>query len=189
MLLTSCRDSQPADWLVRSATPDDRLITLGPSGFETYARLRFIPDPTGPGQHEADVQLDDSHPSDLFQALRALSVLNAFTSTPEHWYFCVWDGHSTDGLPPAGHPSYVEVPHRRFALFEGAPGGWAERSEPFTFPPAFAWPADRATCFTCDVDPHWAGIGGPRGAIDALLADASLDVVVADPTQPQPTYY
>jgi hypothetical protein len=50
------------------------------------------------------------------------------------------------------------------------------------------WPADRTWCVAKDVDPHWAGIGADDDAIEPLLADPALDVVRADPTQPQPRY-
>jgi hypothetical protein len=58
-----------------------------------------------------------------------------------------------------------------------------------SFPPAFAWPADHSWCFARDVDPHWAGIGAEKAAIDTLLNTPELDVVPAQPTEPQPTYY
>jgi hypothetical protein len=54
--------------------------------------------------------------------------------------------------------------------------------------PAFIWPADRRWCFTSDVDPHWAGIGGEAAAIDALIAADDIDVVRADPAVPAPAY-
>jgi hypothetical protein len=58
--LRHCTDTSAADWLVNSPTPPWQLITFGPLGFEAYARLRYIPDPTRPGQqeHEADVPHD-----------------------------------------------------------------------------------------------------------------------------------
>jgi hypothetical protein len=40
-----------------------------------------------------------------------------------------------------------------------------------------------------DVDPHFAGIGGSRAAIDELLADQRVDVVAADPRAEQPSYW
>jgi hypothetical protein len=51
------------------------------------------------------------------------------------------------------------------------------------------WPADRRWCFTSDVDPHWAGIGAPGAAIDALTVAPTFDVVPADPAGAQPFYY
>ena len=56
-------------------------------------------------------------------------------------------------------------------------------------PPAFVWPADHAWIFVSDVDPHWAGIGASRAAIEELIDDPVLDVVAADPNLTQPYYY
>jgi hypothetical protein len=56
-------------------------------------------------------------------------------------------------------------------------------------PPAFVWPAVRRWCFTSDVDPHWAGIGASIAAINALVSEASLDVLPARPDERQPLYY
>ncbi len=192
--LRSCPDTTAADWLVRSGTPPGRLILFGPAGYEAFARLRFIPDPSRPGQHEADVDLPDDHPSDIAQARRALHRLARFTSTPQECYFCVWEGYSDIALPPdVRNRPPVDVPHRRYALLRGsldAIDRWEDGlggGQPVA-PPAFVWPADHRWCFASDVDPHWAGIGAERAAVDALVADPGLDVVPARPTDDQPWY-
>ncbi|MEV8503733.1 hypothetical protein AB0368_02755 [Actinoplanes sp. NPDC051475] len=192
MRLTYCPDTSAADWLVRSGTPAMRLITFGPAVFEAFARLRFIPDPTVPGQDETDVEMPDDHPSDITQTRRALHLLAGFTSTPQECYFCVWEGYSDIPLPP--HGPLVEIPHRRYALLRGALhdiDAWETDlggGHPIA-PPAFVWPADRRWCLAADVDPHWAGIGAERAAVDALVADPQLDVVPAQPADDQPLYY
>lgn len=107
------------------------------------------------------------------------------------------------GLAPHPTPAMqvvaptVVVPHRAYWLFRGPlteAGDWGAASpwpdcDAAQMPaPAFAWPADRAWCVANDVDPHWAGIGAGRRAIEALIADPQLDVVLADPAGPQPAY-
>ncbi|MFT7836900.1 hypothetical protein Q5530_12190 [Saccharothrix sp. BKS2] len=184
-------DTSVADWLVRSPTPPMELITLGPAGYDAYARLRFIPDPTAPGRAEADVAITADHPSDLDQARRALHLLARFTTTPGECYFCVWEGYSDIALPPSG--PVVTLPHRRYALLRGSLtdiAGWEGvlGAEGPCAPPAFAWPADRGWCFTSDVDPHWAGIGAGRAAVEALVGDPGLDVVPAPPGHTPPAY-
>lgn len=186
MRLSYCSDITAADWLVRSGAPAERLITFGPSGFAAYARLRFIPDPPGPGQEDqADVDVPDDHPSDIAQTRRALSLLAAFTSTPQECYFCLWEGYSDAPLSPEMQQGpLVELPHRRYVLLRGALtdiDAWESdlgRGQTIA-PPAFVWPADHRWCLASDVDPHWAGIGADQAAIDALLADPQLDVVPA----------
>jgi hypothetical protein len=190
MRLTWCSDLSAAEWLAGSSTPWMQLIFFGPSGHEAYARLRFIPDPVRPGQAETDVPLPDDHPLDIAQARRALHRLGRFTATPRECYFCVWDGYSDIAVPPGPR---VEVPHRRYALLRGSVDdidAWEQDlggGQPIA-PPAFVWPADHRWCFASDVDPHWAGIGAERAAIDALLADPDLDVVEARPAEAQPSY-
>ncbi|GAA2529409.1 hypothetical protein [Pilimelia columellifera] len=195
MGLRFCPDTAAADWLVRTDTPVWQLIEFGPQGFEAFVRLRFIPDPSQPGQSEADVHLPEDHPSDIAQARRAVRLLAGFTTTPDDCYFCLWEGYSNIPLPAlAQRGPFVDTPHRRYVLLRGAAhdiDAWETDlgdGSPIA-PPAFVWPADRRWCFASDVDPHWAGIGAERAAVDALVRDAGLDVVAADPTQDQPLYY
>ncbi|EME16461.1 hypothetical protein [Rhodococcus triatomae] len=42
---------------------------------------------------------------------------------------------------------------------------------------------------TCDVDPHFATIGGSAAAIAATLALTDVDVVVDDPDVEPPYYF
>lgn len=195
MHLNHCSDPTPARWVVESRTPFDQLVMFGPSGFQATARLRFIPDPSRPGQSENDVEVPDDHPSDLAQAQLALHRLAEFTSTPDDCYFCVWEGYSDLVLPPGvTEASLVVLPHRRYGLFRGPLGSIdtfaAELgSHDAVAPPAFVWPADHRWCFASDVDPHWAGIGAEQDAVDALVADPDLDVVPANPAERQPLYY
>jgi hypothetical protein len=71
----------------------------------------------------------------------------------------------------------------------GATQEWAGQPRLNMPGPAFAWPADHAWCVANDIDPHWAGIGADRLAIDQLIADFRLDVVLADPSQEPPAYH
>jgi hypothetical protein len=54
VVLQYCIDASAADWFIQARTPCEQLINFGPPDFPAYARLRFIPDPTKPGQDEAD---------------------------------------------------------------------------------------------------------------------------------------
>lgn len=188
-------DPAAARWLIESGTPDEQLIFFGPSGFEASARLRFIPDPSRPGQDEADVVVPNDHLPDLVQARLALRRLAHFTATPEDCYFCFWEGYSDVELPPGlTGTSMVVLPHRRYALFRGPLRGIDTFARDFgsgrqVAPPAFVWPADHRWCFASDVDPHWAGIGAEQAAVNALMADVDLDLVPARSDAPQPLYY
>lgn len=187
----TCRpNTAAADWLLDSDTPPLQLITFGPMGFDCYARLRFIPDPTGPGQEEADAVTSADRMSDIEQTRRALHRLAAFTATPDECYFGVWDGYSDIEVPTSA--PRIELPHRRYALLAGSVSDMDDWEGLGTgglcAPPAFVWPADRSWCFASDVDPHWAGIGATPAAVGALLKETGLDVVIAEPGEPQPAY-
>lgn len=193
MSLGYCLDISAADWLTQSGTPDLQLLLFGPSGFEAYGRLRYIPDPRAAGEAEADAELPPWHPPDLAQARRAIQRLDAFTTTPRDCYFCVWEGYSDIVLPPALMDSLVTLPYRRYALLRGAVTDIDRWEQALAVrgpcaPPAFAWPADHSWCWASDVDPHWAGIGASPAAVEALRADPVLDVVPARPGEPQPAY-
>jgi hypothetical protein len=142
--LTLCSDLTVAGWITAREVAWDRLVTFGPSGFQGYARLRFLPDPEFAGQHEGDVQVDDDVPSESERLGAAVEVLRRHTRTPDDCYFCLWDGwgSNTDGdeeMPAAepftgvARPGWqrapttagsasrprVVVPHRAFFLFHG----------------------------------------------------------------------
>jgi hypothetical protein len=171
-----------------------QLILFGPAGYDVYARLRFIPDPTRSGQAEADVTVPGDHPSDISRARRALHLLARFTATPGQCYFCVWEGYSDIDFPESVRRGpLVSLPYRRYALLRGSLTDidrWEEDvcADGACAPPAFVWPADRRWCFASDVDPHWAGIGAEQAAVDVLLGDPELDVVRARPAEVQPAY-
>ena len=199
MTLRYCNNVSAADWIVQANIPWMQLVIFGPPDFPAYARLRFIPDPTRPGQAEGDVNIAEDHPSDMQQTKRALNYLRRFTATPEDCYFCIWEGYSNSYIPLSvlegptvnirGRTPY---PDRRYFLIHGSLsdlGSWDETLGTSAQPPAFAWPADHSWCLARDVDPHWAGIGAEQAAIETLLNAPELDVVPAQPTERQPTYY
>lgn len=71
-----CRDASAADWLVAQGLSWDRLAGRGPVGFPRYARLRFIPDPSFPGQKTSDVDFGQGELSEKEQVGVALEVLS-----------------------------------------------------------------------------------------------------------------
>lgn len=142
MALTPCSDLSPADWIVSSELPWQRLVTFGPAGFAAHARLRFLPDPAFDGQNENDAETDQT---DNEQLHILFDMLATHTRTPHDCYFCLWDGYgdiyggdavavfgaSDDGTPqpaPTVAPAFpphvldgpkVVVPHRDYYLFHG----------------------------------------------------------------------
>ncbi|MDG4788800.1 hypothetical protein O7626_23220 [Micromonospora sp. WMMD1102] len=70
MTLNLCPDVSAADWLTQGHLPWQQLVLFGPAGFDTYARLRLLPDPIRPGQSENDVEADDWRTRTATQTLR-----------------------------------------------------------------------------------------------------------------------
>lgn len=130
MTLTFCWEVSAADWIVHSDLPWTRLVCLGPAGFDAYARLRYLPDPIGPGQseHEAD---RDARPGQLPALFEALATQ---TTTPDDCYFCIWEGFGRTGM--AGHHEAVGTDDERSPLERGAarPASVRQPAEPRSAP-------------------------------------------------------
>lgn len=194
MSITRCADLTVARWLERSAEDWRHLAARGPRDFEKHARLRFIPDPSFPGQSEGDVRRAPDALSDNEQLGVALAKLAPYTATPDDCYFCIWEGWpSFSGDDPMPR---ISIPNRAYFLFRGSLADVADWDSQISAllhdteapTPAFVWPADHAWCVTCDVDPHFATIGASAEAIARLVADTHVDVVVDDPDT-EPPYY
>ena len=205
MPLAVCSDLSAADWIVTSDVPWKRLVTIGPSGFAAYARVRFIPDPVREGQRESEADLDAT-PDEVDQWRALLRLLTAATADPDDCYFGPWDGwgfsEPARRWPTFGIPHDDEPPLRSYFLFHGPlqvaeiwGGGAPEDAGIWDRPefsrggaPAFVWPSDHTWCIAADIDPHWAGIGASAPLVERLIGDPLLDAVEADPTANQPFY-
>ncbi|TFI45467.1 hypothetical protein E4P29_00370 [Rhodococcus sp. 1R11] len=192
MTVRPCTDASPAQWLLTADRDWSDLTVRGPLGYEAYARLRFIPDPTYSGQREGDADVDGELLPEIKQLAIATSHLSSHTSTPDDCYFAIWEGWG--GLELVGA---VQLPfvNREAVLFNGATSDlstWVDSRDdtsPANLPiPSFVWPADRAWCIANDVDPHFATIGASFTAIQELLKNTTIDVAVDDPDLPQPWY-
>jgi hypothetical protein len=189
--LEFCTDTSAAGWLRQFDVPWGQLVGWGVPGFERYGRLRYIPDPTFPGQSENDVHVPEGHPSELAQVKRLLRVLADFTQTPDECFFLLWEGY---GVPlPAGAELFSLPTHvRAYAVLQGAAGdldGWSQALQMNAgWAPAFIWPADHAWLVASDVDPHWAGVGASDRAIRAILAETALDFVTGEYGSDVPEY-
>jgi hypothetical protein len=128
--LKFCSDMSAADWIVQAQIPWKQLVYFGPPDFPAYARLRFIPDPTKPGQEEADANVAEDDPSDIKQTRQAFAYLRRFTATPENCYFCVWEGYSALNVPPSVQRGpMVTIPHRQYFLLHGSLSDLGSRHE------------------------------------------------------------
>jgi hypothetical protein len=135
-----------------------------------------------------------------------------WTGTPEDCWFCVWDGFGWGSagtfavLTETGQPREiiqepgrdpvpgpvragprVRLPHRDYFLYAGpaaAAAALASLDGTWGQCPNLWWPADRAWCVASEIDLPWTYVGGPRGLIDAILADERIEALPAAPQDP-----
>ena len=120
---------------------------------------------------------------------RALvDVLRPATTTPEHCWFCSWEG--LGGVDDQGVTERVRLPGRDYLFYAGAvevalvaPPGL----EVFDQSPNLWWPDDWAWFVATEIDYAWTYVGGTRDLIDRLLSDDRLEVLPAELTD-QPFY-
>jgi len=90
-----------------------------------------------------------------------------------------------DPVPgPVREGPRVQLPHRSYLIYQGpAEAVLALPGLDGTFGqcPNLWWPADRAWCVASEIDLPWTYVGGPRGLIDAILADARVEALPAAP--------
>lgn len=131
MALIACSDLSAAQWLTADGQPWNQLISLGPTGFAAYARIRFLPDPDFEGQSENDIELDNDARLEPVQLRAALGVLAAHTRTPDDCYFCMWDGwgwtvYDNDGTLTLEREQPTRFDETDFQAASGPPPAWAK---------------------------------------------------------------
>ena len=174
-------DPSPADWFARRDEPWGELVTMGPAGFESYARVRH-PEEDRISQHV------------LFARLRV--HLAGRTKTPGDCFHGLWAGAVSGmyGDPARGISPWfpasvlsgpkVHIPHREYMLFRGHlddVGHWGA-TDPTTgsskdeeLPgPHLLWPADQQWFVATDVDSDFTCVGGSWGLTDAVVTDPKL---------------
>jgi hypothetical protein len=175
-----------ADWIRERLSPFDahRVTSVVLAGFEAYARVL----------HPACTSRMPS---------RLAGLARAWTTTPGHCWFCLWDGYDLAGtlLTPPGEPSVrlrdpvpgsvregprVNLPNREYLLYPGpveAVTGVASFAG-LGQTPNLWWPADRAWCVATEIDLPWTYLAGPAGLIDSILHDRRVEALPASPTDP-----
>jgi hypothetical protein len=114
-----------------------------------------------------------------------LDVLAAHTARPERCFLCLWEGYGwlpQEWLDASASGSRLELPHRRYLLFEGPLDAAAELGDwplPDWFlpqSPNLCWPDDASWCVATEVDLPYTYVGGTRDLVDELLIDVRLEV-------------
>lgn len=197
MTLSFDVDPSNARWLTEDV-PDvhgaavSRRLLIGPDGFEAYARVLTLPDPSFPGQSETDLD-DEEFDAALSDVELVGGIIDVMTGSAEEAELCflLWDGWPYDPELPVESPIDI-AKIRRYALAQGTLQDWLIWVDAGTergFAPGFVWPADRSWCITYDTDSHFAGVGGSAAAIDRLQRDPRLTVVTQSPRETVPPLY
>jgi hypothetical protein len=175
-------DPSLADWFARSDEPWDELVTMGPAGFGSYARVRY---------------LDEDRISQRVLFARLRVHLAGQTNTPGDCFHGLWDGAVSRmyGDPARGDLPWfpasvlagprVRIPQREYMLFRGhldEVGQWGA-TDPATgssrddeIPgPHLLWPADHRWFVATDVDSDFTWVGGSDELVGAVITDPALD--------------
>ena len=112
----------------------------------------------------------------LEQRRALVEVLRNETDTPAQCWFCMWEGFG--GLDESVIPERVELPGRNYLLYTGNIDRALESpTGPFDQSPNLWWPEDRAWFVASEIDFAWTYVGGARGLIATLVADARLEAL------------
>ncbi len=132
------------------------------------------------------------------EALRRLSdILVQHTTTPEHIWYCIWEGYAwlhggsaVSGNPAGLVPTTVRddgrfhLPSRDYYLYRGDISTAAVFvPEPWDLRPNLWWPEDRSWCVATEIYSICTYVGG-TGDLSALLADAIRGVTSVSPDEP-----
>ena len=177
-----------------------------PAGFGRQANGAAVAPPPAEGQGPREGTLYTA------DAEAIAAIARAWTATPDECWFCVWDGfgweHASvsavlteNGQPPeiieeprrdplpasvrAG--PRVRLPNREYLLYQGPAEAVTATAGVHDSQGQCAnlwWPADHAWCVASEIDLPWTYVGGPRGLIDAILADDRIEALPAAPDDP-----
>ena len=137
-------------------------------------------------------------------AMVLAEVISAWTTSPERCWFCLWDGYGWENarlLTPVGEPAVrlpdpipenvrqgrrVRLPKRDYLLYTG-PLEAVLASVPLSDQeqtPNLWWPEDRSWFVGSEIDLAWTYVGGPADMIEALLTEARIEALPAEPDDP-----
>lgn len=131
----------------------------------------------------------------------AVEVLAAHTTTPEHCWFCLWDGYGWGGTVLArSHDDHsgragsssplrvrdpipaavrsgprVVLPNREYLLYEGPIGAALAFVDSEGQTPNLWWPKDRAWCVASEIDLPWTYVAGSAALVANLLAERRIE--------------
>ena len=176
-----------ADWFAQRDEPWEQLVTMGPTGFESYARVRYLDEDRISlealyGRLRVYLAGATKTPADCFHALRDGSVSSmhgdALRGTPPWFPADVLSG------PRLRIPPGLPLPARQYLLFRGPlgeTGRWGASELTTGSPkdgelpaPRLLWPGDRRWFVATDADSDFTWACGSGELIDAVTGDPEL---------------
>jgi hypothetical protein len=106
---------------------------------------------------------------------RLLGLLRPETRTPEHCWFCIWEGYGNIEV----RGPLVQLQSRNYGLYAGsielamAPldTPWNDQS------PNLWWPEDHSWIVATEIDYAWTYVGGSQRLIDNVVSDDLLEAM------------
>jgi hypothetical protein len=159
-------DASAALWIAPTLGIFETVGGLVPQGYERYLLLDYRG--WEPRRFDGVCR--------LFEQL--VPVLASHTSTPNHCWFAIWEGHGFDRdksirTALSRLPSF-DLPYRRYYLVCGAVAAASEIDRPggtSRQPPDLWWPEDRRWFVGGDTDLNWCYIAGSVGLVSAVAAE------------------
>lgn len=117
-------------------------------------------------------------------------VLSRHTNTTNKCFFAAWVGYSDIRDDLAGAPVVILPPEREMYLLEGPIQTATEAFDEQRSRRSLRWwPADQTWCVGNDVYADSVYVAGSKECVSALMDDARLETVVADPSDVHPGVY
>lgn len=138
------------------------------------------------------------------EAEALVQLLAEHTETPDHCWFCLWEGYGWVRGGPAvsqlsrgavvQHPPgvvppevlagpRVRFPHRDFLLYRGPITAATAFCPSWRQTPNLWWPDDRAWCIASEIDFCWTYVGGSTRLVAQVLADHRFEALPARLTE------
>lgn len=116
-------------------------------------------------------------------AVTLASALALHTTTPDRYWFAVWNGFGGTRADVRSAPTF-SVPQREYNLLKGPAKAATESvlEPPSTQSPNLWWPDDRAWCIATEIDLNTTYIGCDTACRDEILALPELEALPIDPT-------
>ncbi len=163
-------DVGEARWVTGGQSDHWGVGQFVPAGFEACL---FVDDV--PGDQDEWWELEKAH------TVTIADIGTRHTTTPDRFYFAVWDGHGypNDGLEHI--PTFASAGrHRDYYLLEGPLSAlpelvWPNYEVRVWRQPDLWWPADRAWIVCTDVD-FWCNyVAGTQALVDEVAAAATTE--------------